>query len=129
MMDYYLKDYLITQKNVINLTSIGFNIYSSFDIVFLKSLIKKINIIFSQETNKIAIVYYSIDANNYIIGILNLPFGNDVTLQIEQLNNNITYKNYPIKIFIEPPVKYSYIEISEQHKIGLIPIHSFRAEK
>ncbi|MBP7652419.1 hypothetical protein KA977_03290 [Candidatus Dependentiae bacterium] len=122
LMLYYLKDYLINQKNFINLTNNGYEIFTSFDLSFLKKVIMSLGITGAEKCNKICAIYYQENGNYYMLGILNLPYGRNFIYDTEKLSSTLKYKNNPVTLLVLPILRYSYIDLYNKNNTGVIPV-------
>jgi len=122
LMKYYLKDYLITQMRYINLMTGGYNINAEYDMEYLIKILNKLGIKATENSNKICIVYYNYQGTNRLLGILNLPFGGEIIERLAELEKSEKYANAPVTFMIMPIMRYSYIELYEKRKNGIIPL-------
>ncbi|HPG30447.1 MAG TPA: hypothetical protein PKY81_13650 [bacterium] len=122
LMLYYLKDYLINHKNFIDLSNNGYKIYSSYDLNFLKKILAELGVTGVEKSNKICVVYYNENDANYLLGIINLPYGKKFSGDAEKLGSSMRYNNKPITLLVLPILRYSYIDLYGKNKSGVIPV-------
>jgi len=125
LMEFYLKDYMINHLNFTNLMSGGYNIKSSFDINFLKTIIQKFNITGGEKSNKICIIYYMKNDKYYMIGIIYLPFGKEQITIFENKQDKIFYNDFPVNFMVLPILRYTFIEMFDKNKIAILPLTEF----
>ncbi len=120
---FYVNDYLINQRNYLDLFVGGYSVKTTVDLNFLYQLEKKLNIDAADNSNKICLVSYK-DENDsyYLLGIINLPFGLEINSAVAKLANEIKYNNCPVQLEILPIVPLTYIDVYNRRKTGIIPI-------